>query len=175
MEKLSRVPSEMLNQVADDVEKIVAKGISFDMCHWITRKGVNDVCTVCLAGAVMVERYDITDNGSNPLDLFNRGKVSLYEARCLNLLDRMRRGGGFYDRSALMELNRDAVVTAFHATFDYLPSPEFLSRVSERRSVNTFHHDSYETRDLIKMLRDCAAISRTEGDKCTRAHGSRFN
>ena len=55
--------SDALFMAADDMESLVPnKNVKFSMATWLRgHRGTNDridICTVCLAGAIMLNRYD---------------------------------------------------------------------------------------------------------------------
>ena len=78
MNRLPDKPSELIRLALGDLKKIESKpNYSVDMDVWV-EPGRDDICRVCLAGAVLVERYDIhnvhtveDDDTNNKLDALN--------------------------------------------------------------------------------------------------------
>lgn len=78
MKPLSDKPSKILQQALDDLIALMDRpDVKFNMSStWFAGKGVNyrNACSVCHAGAVMMNRYNVEDQdaGSISPDLFNK-------------------------------------------------------------------------------------------------------
>lgn len=70
--KIPELPSEWIRAAAEDAAALEKNGVVLDMRSWVeASNGV--VCSVCLAGAIMVQRFGIQRFCAGPLSA-NTGK-----------------------------------------------------------------------------------------------------
>lgn len=114
-------PSELLSAAVGDLKTCITHGIEVDMNHWLTLEN-EEVCTVCLAGAYLVQSMGYEPTRDNPLlqDLPNK-----YELMALNHF----RGGNI--REALERLLLYADIPSV-VVISYQHSPEQFFGCMER-------------------------------------------
>ena len=125
-------PSELIRLAIEDMKKSIASGASVNMGLWCTKLGTPH-CTVCFAGAIMLQREKDTvlcnDGG---LDLFDINK-SKYKKQYM-FLDRIRKGEiseamKFY-RRYIQPINKNLLIGFVN---DYPDFAEYESCVNDEQ------------------------------------------
>ena len=153
-DKLPKVPSELLQLALNDMKQTIKAGVNINMNKWGTNINTPKKCTVCFAGAVMLNTLKLNENENENLDTW-RDYTSPNDTIALNALDEFRKG---YLLEPLITLgytsNKIYATDKFNTTYNNIIIPnEFIEGWTQYEYCNNDDEFFKQIDELINYLK----------------------